>query len=83
MHDFSHPFFTGDMMSDHMYETTIVLRIRASSYEEAQKQTNVVVENINSQAYTADDYGIHRHDAKIVHRNSEDAILDENEIFNF
>lgn len=47
------------------FEIVISLKINASSAEEAEKQANLVVENINTQAYTADDFSIHRHDARI------------------
>jgi len=47
------------------FEIVISLKINASSAEEAERQANLVVENINTQAYTAGDFSIHRHDARI------------------
>lgn len=47
------------------FECVISLKINASSAEEAERQANLVVENINTQAYTTDDFSIHRHNARI------------------
>jgi len=54
------------------FEIVITIKINASSAEEAERQANLVVENINTQAYTTDDFSICRHDARIGMYNDTD-----------
>ena len=54
------------------FEIVITIKINASSAEEAERQANLVVDNINTQAYTTDDFSICRHDARIGMYNDTD-----------